>query len=283
VATYTPFANYAGPDSFSYKVNDGQFDSAPATVVLNVTPVNDAPVAYAATASTSAGTAVSLLLQASDIDNRADNRVDNTPATLPQPLTFRLVTLPSRGSVTLQPDGRVVYTPLAGFTGTDSFTYVVNDGQLDSNVATATINVTAAPPPPPAPRVINGTGARDTLVGNAAQDEIFIGGAGADTLSGNGGVNTYRYLDFRDAGDTITDFTVGRDFIDFKALLISLGYVGSAVGNDPAADSWVRIIDGAAGAQVQVAAGAGNPWRTMVTLRGVRASAFDTERDLIWR
>ena len=263
VATYTPYANYAGPDSFSYKVNDGQFDSAPATVVLNVTPVNDAPVALSATVSTPAGTAVNLTLQASD--------VDHTPAQL----SFRLVTLPSRGSVTLQPDGRVVYTPQAGFSGTDTFTYVVNDGQLDSNVATATINVTAAPPPP---RVINGTGARDTLVGTT-QDEIFIGGSGADTLSGNGGVNTYRYLNFSDGGDTVTDFTAARDFIDFKALLISLGYVG----NDPVADGWVRIIDGAAGAQVQVAPGPGYPWRTMVTLRGVQASSVNTGRDLIWR
>jgi hypothetical protein len=194
VATYTPFANYAGPDSFSYKVNDGQFDSAPATVVLNVTPVNDAPVALNVVASTAAGTAVTITLQGSD--------VDNTPANNPALLNFRLVRPPANGSLALWADGRVVYTPLAGFSGTDSFTYVVNDGQLDSNIATATINVTAAPPPPPPPRVINGTAARDTLVGNATQDEIFIGGAGADTMTGNGGINTYRYSDLRDAGDT---------------------------------------------------------------------------------
>src|SRR5262249_44419758 len=43
--TYPPVANYPGPDSFTYKANDGQADSALATVNLTVTPVNDPPVA----------------------------------------------------------------------------------------------------------------------------------------------------------------------------------------------------------------------------------------------
>src|SRR5262249_30660286 len=42
--TYTPSANYNGPDSFSYKANDGTADSNVATVSINVASVNDAPV-----------------------------------------------------------------------------------------------------------------------------------------------------------------------------------------------------------------------------------------------
>ena len=41
--TYTPNANVNGSDSFTFKVTDGQLDSAPATVSINVMPVNDAP------------------------------------------------------------------------------------------------------------------------------------------------------------------------------------------------------------------------------------------------
>src|SRR5205085_319178 len=46
--TYTPFANYNGADSFTFKANDGSLDSNVATVNLTVTPVNDAPVATGA-------------------------------------------------------------------------------------------------------------------------------------------------------------------------------------------------------------------------------------------
>src|SRR5439155_1388996 len=46
---YTPATNYNGPDSFSFKVNDGFIDSAPATVTINVTAVNDPPILAAIT------------------------------------------------------------------------------------------------------------------------------------------------------------------------------------------------------------------------------------------
>jgi hypothetical protein len=43
--TYSPDADYFGPDSFTFSVSDRQFESAPATVEITVTPVNDAPIA----------------------------------------------------------------------------------------------------------------------------------------------------------------------------------------------------------------------------------------------
>ena len=56
-------------------------------------------------------------------------------------LTASIVTGPSNGSLTLRSDGSFTYTPNADYIGTDSFTYKVNDGLLDSNTETVTIDV----------------------------------------------------------------------------------------------------------------------------------------------
>jgi PKD repeat protein len=62
----------------------------------------------------------------------------------PDGYTLRVTNLtqPSWGSVVLNPDGTVTYTPYEGYTGPDSFTYTANDGLVDSNVATVSITVT---------------------------------------------------------------------------------------------------------------------------------------------
>src|SRR6185369_8093365 len=47
--SYVPVANYNGPDSFTYTITDADGSTSTATVTLNVTPVNDVPVATADT------------------------------------------------------------------------------------------------------------------------------------------------------------------------------------------------------------------------------------------
>jgi VCBS repeat-containing protein len=128
--SYTPTANYNGPDSFTYKANDGQADSNVVTATLAVNPVNDAPVAsndsYAMMEDTTL--TASLLANDSDVDGDA--------------LTVSLVSGPAHGSITFNSDSSFTYTPLADYNGADSFTYKANDGQADSNVATVSLTVT---------------------------------------------------------------------------------------------------------------------------------------------
>jgi len=114
-------------------------------VTITVNPVvvgNVAPVANAQAVTTSENTAKSITLSGSDAN--AD------------PLTFAVVTAPAHGTVTGAGATRT-YTPTTGYSGPDSFTFKVNDGSVDSPVATVSITVTpAAPAGPPAVQKING-------------------------------------------------------------------------------------------------------------------------------
>ncbi|MBL9039811.1 MAG: tandem-95 repeat protein, partial [Archangium sp.] len=123
--TYSPAANYAGPDSFTFKVNDGALDSASATVAITVTPVNDAPVAAGKSVSfTTDDASVEVLLSGTDVEGDV--------------LTFRVVDGPSRGSLSGTAPA-LVYTPSGAQPNVDTFTYVVNDGTSDSAPATVTV------------------------------------------------------------------------------------------------------------------------------------------------
>jgi predicted extracellular nuclease len=117
-----------------------------------------------------------------------------------------------------------------------------------------------------------GTAGRDVIVGSPG-DDVIIGGAGADTLTGGTGVNVFVYTSTRDAGDTITDFVPGKDFLDLRTLLQSIGYGGT----DPVADGTVRFVAVSGGTSVQVGG------RALLTLAGVAPSSVDGTRDLIVR
>ena len=131
--TYTPSAGYLGNASFTFKVNDGYLDSNTATVSLAV--VDQAPVATAASFTIKANGTLAKSLEASDADAG-------------QSLTYAIVTQPSHGTLSLTDTstGAFTYTPASGFSGSDSFSFKVNDGYLDSNTATDTITITDQAP-----------------------------------------------------------------------------------------------------------------------------------------
>ncbi len=118
-------------DTFGYKVKDNLGAiSNEATVTVNIDGVNDAPVANDDAATTELETAVVIDVLANDDDVDGDT------------LTVDSVTQGTHGTVVINPDQTVTYTPEAGFLGEDTFTYKPHDGTVAGNSATVTVTVT---------------------------------------------------------------------------------------------------------------------------------------------
>jgi hypothetical protein len=135
---YTPQAGFTGTDTFTYRASDGSLTSGPTTVTIRVNP--PLPVAVNDTYSVRAGTSTTVGASAGVLKNDRDpagGRLASTP-----------VRGPAHGTLVLWRDGSFRYTPNVGFTGTDTFTYHANDGDLYSAPATVTIHVHAVPPLP---------------------------------------------------------------------------------------------------------------------------------------
>ncbi|HLZ77169.1 Ig-like domain-containing protein [Phenylobacterium sp.] len=128
--TYTPNAGYLGADSFTYIVSDGRGGTAIGTVSVTVRS-NSAPTAVDDAISASAGWPLTFDPRLNDTDPEGDALSITFLGTSPNSLTH------------LNPDGTVTYTANPGFTGADSFTYTISDGQ--DGTATATVHVTVAP------------------------------------------------------------------------------------------------------------------------------------------
>ncbi|MDG2681078.1 tandem-95 repeat protein, partial [Vibrio parahaemolyticus] len=126
--TYTPNDNYHGADSFTYIVTSGGVSES-TTVNVDVTPVNDAPVAKDDIATTQEDTAVTIDVLPNDTDVDGDK------------LSIQFATVPeAQGKVEIV-DGKLVFTPAENFNGDAEITYTVTDGELtDEAKVSVTVN-----------------------------------------------------------------------------------------------------------------------------------------------
>ncbi|WP_204263174.1 Calx-beta domain-containing protein [Spongiivirga citrea] len=132
--TYTPDADFNGTDTFDYEVTvtnaDGSTTTETATVTVTVNPIADA-IDDAAT--TLEDTAVTVDVLTNDTFTSTNIAVTST-------------TTPANGTVTINGDNTVTYTPNADFNGTDTFDYTVTvtngDGSTSTETATVTVDVT---------------------------------------------------------------------------------------------------------------------------------------------
>jgi large repetitive protein len=127
---FVPAENYHGPASFTYTVSDGQGGTSIATVSLTVNPENDTPVAVNDVFTLNEDSALTIDVKANDTDLDQDS------------LTVQSVTQAAHGTVVVNTDGTVTYTPAADYNGVDSFSYVVRDpsGATSTAVVSLTVN-----------------------------------------------------------------------------------------------------------------------------------------------
>lgn len=209
VVNYAPGASFNGNDSFAVAVTDGT-DTVTVQVNVTVTAENDAPVIDQETASiaTDEDTQGSVTLSASDPEGTA--------------LNWTISSAAANGSAGVSASGVVTYDPEANFNGTDSFTVMVSDGDLNDT------------------RVVN-------VVVSAVNDapEITEGEtASLSTDEDNMGSVTLNATDVE--GDTI-NWSIGSQASDGTAVVSGTG-TSQTVNYTPAADfngtdSFVVAID----------------------------------------
>ena len=133
---YEPDADFTGTDTFTYRVSDGPNQSNPVTVIVQVEPQADAPVAAADSYSVVEDSPLAALVPgvlANDLDPDLD--VDA--------LSVVVVEGVKHGTLTATGGGSLSYRPVANYSGPDSFTYRASDGELQSAVVEVSITVDA--------------------------------------------------------------------------------------------------------------------------------------------
>ncbi|MDB5366289.1 MAG: hypothetical protein JWM77_2216 [Rhodospirillales bacterium] len=291
--TYRPGDGYVGSDGFTYTVVDGLGGSSTATVSVTVGAVM--PVANADTVSTKAATPVTFAPLANDSDPAGNT------------LTVKSVaTGPSHGDVVINQDQSVTYTPVAGWSGADSFTYVVDNGHGGTASATATVNVAAPVVTPPggggtptltlAPDAVwvikdaalpilplaNDGGTGLVLSGIAtgpAHGQLVLGPNNAVVYladAGYVGADSFTYQ-AKDASGAIGTATVS---IDVRSALPSTPYKGNGSGMTVTGGAGDDLLTGSGTDTLQ--GGTGNDAYYVSTSRTTVGEAADSGVDTIW-
>jgi serralysin len=177
--SYTPAANFNGSDQIVFALT-----SAGSTNVyqafVSIRPVNDGPpLARDVTLLAAAGSTLrSSLPQATDVDQ--------------DPISYAATAAAKNGVVVVASDGSFSYTAKAGFSGNDSFNFIVGDGRGGTNTYTAAVQVL------PVSNTREGTENGDQLLGSPTADALFgyagndrlTGAAGDDLIDGGAGIDT---------------------------------------------------------------------------------------------
>ena len=233
---YSPAADFAGDETFTYTIADDDDAPATATVTVTVSNDNDAPVAVDDTATVdedSTDTVIAVLANDTDVDADDTRRVS-------------FVAAPSQGGLAVvsdnNTDNTVLYTPAADFNGTETFTYAMVDAFGARSEATVTVTVNNLNDAPVAvddavTAVEDSSGNRYNVLGNDSDidpdDALRLGALG--TPSAGGTVNIVDgVIDYAPAanftGVETVSYTIAdtSDATDTGLLTITVGAVNDA-------------------------------------------------------
>jgi VCBS repeat-containing protein len=200
--SYTPAANFADSDSFTYRASDGSLNSNPVTVTITVTAVNDAPTVTVAAGGTCgkddhSGT---ITLTVGDVENAATTLTVTASSSNPGLVPTRNVVFAGSGDTR-----KLTVSAVDGRTGTAIVTVTVSDGQ-----ASGQVEVTVRQGGSGKDTITGGSGAdlifaqsnNDTLTGGDGDgNDLLCGDSGGDILSGGGGDDS---LGGGSGGDTLS-------------------------------------------------------------------------------
>ncbi len=130
---YNPTAGQSGPDAFTYRILDGNGGSDIGNVSINITQVNNPPVANNDSISTPENVAVNISVLVNDSDPDTGDV-----------LSLAITTPASKGFADVLSNNVIRYTPDSGVSGADSFVYTLSDGNGASDTATVTVTVIEA-------------------------------------------------------------------------------------------------------------------------------------------
>jgi serine protease len=167
---YTAQEGVCGEDSFTYRASDGELESAPATVTIELNCDNSSPIANGNAFTIDRGTTLTVPAPGV-LGNDSDSEGDDFTAVLKSDVTH--------GTLTLGADGSVNYVPDLGFCGSDSFSYAAADFELESNPVDVAITVNCTNRDPVA-QIDTYTTTRNTTLTVGAADSVLANDSDPD-------------------------------------------------------------------------------------------------------
>ncbi len=230
---YTANPGFEGNDTFAYQITDGNGGTDIAQVVINVEQGNRAPLAEDDNASTVEGETVTIQVLNNDSDPDGDD------------IAISSLEQAANGTVELNNDGTISYTPNDGFVGNDVFTYHITDDNGTVSDAQVFVTVEAGEPVDPETAVIgnrvfldaNQNGIQDAGESGVDGVHVTLAGAGADGTFGTGD-DVIRRQDTSNGGYYgFGNLATGEYKVGFSKLPDGLGFTDANIGINENVDS----------------------------------------------